>query len=138
MRGRISISAPQSQRNEASIDNRIIRFQPREYNLLIILLLLPPVPFDRDRLIQLMWPDSNKEPEYAYDIFKKYISDLRRFGCPIDSVRPHGYFIPLKNRGFRSQSFWSQRPSNNDHPNVRPLNAATPKVADRIKAKNSW
>jgi hypothetical protein len=78
----------------------VIRFRPGEFRVLEALLLArPDRALQMNELIERVWPDPAVEPETASWVVKRYLSDLRRLGVPIETVRGFGYRIPEANRG---------------------------------------
>jgi DNA-binding response OmpR family regulator len=96
---KVGITAAQSERCEARLEGRVIRFRPGEYRVLLALAMSPPErALTVHDIIERCWPDPDSEPDWSESTVKIYIGHLRRLGVPIQTDRGRGYLIPAENR----------------------------------------
>lgn len=74
----ISMTMPQYRRRECTYRGQTVKLTPTETEIVSTLLVLRGrhVPFND--LIEILWPNPDEEPDYAYNTINKFLTFLRR------------------------------------------------------------
>ena len=108
---RVGMTFQQSLRKQATLDGRVIRFYNRHIDmgpkvLELLLLQSPDRVITTSDIIEYVWPEPNREPDWAPTLVRRCIMGLRKRGIPIALRKGFGYAILA---GSRSE--WQARPA---------------------------
>jgi DNA-binding response OmpR family regulator len=89
----ISMTMPQSRRCAVTLNGREIVLRKGEHAVLELLLLARPHPLSTERIIDLLWPIADDEPECVRRTIQIRLARLRHRGFPISKWELAGYRI---------------------------------------------
>ena len=85
--------------NECQFGGKIIQLTPQETELVCYLLIKGPSQLSTtEELIEIVWPNPDKEPDYANSMIGIHIFKCRKKGVPIKAEWGRGYYIETRTR----------------------------------------
>ena len=91
----LKMTWPMMKRKQISIDGRKVRLSYGKTAIVVTLLLRRGRATPIDLLIEILYPDPDREPEYAANLIRRHICELRRdAGLNIVTSYCHGYYLP--------------------------------------------
>lgn len=96
----VSMTWPEYLAGCCRINGHLTRLAFREADVLLALLLANPDGWvTRQRIVEVVWPDADKQPVDASNVITIEVMRLRRRGIVIENRHGFGYCIPRGARG---------------------------------------
>lgn len=92
----VSMTWPQYQRSECSVDGEVVLLSPTQVAILSALLMRRGDVLSAQDLIEQAYPDPNDAPAWEGSALKAHMCHLRRrIGDAVRTECGRGYFVPL-------------------------------------------